>query len=311
MWFIKLPLCLLTFSFWVSKVFGIFRVGGYILDDSCSFVGGLNSQATILEGAILTMRFSIRSKVLIDVKKGTASEHGYTAFFKTDDNKEKVTSVYRKLLAGGGFQDRCEITPSENITFSCPEVSAYDPNAFSCARTPHMKAFVRSDRSWNVQICPSWFSLPKIATAALCPAVVENKMTETQLGITQVGVLIHEISHLYGADAFLTESCTDLMNLSSFSDANETYNAQACAELPADQQVLNANNYALYAGGGFMQSLTMLVSLMNGLSCRGWLYEFLQTTSTSPLMNLGVVSQGLAIVVPRVSRRALLRLYHL
>ena len=67
------------------------------------------------------------------------------------------------------------------------------------------------------------------------------------LWINQVGVLVHELAHLYGAFFWEEMSCTDRMDPDSMFYAEEEYRLQQCAELPADKQLLSAQNYAFYA----------------------------------------------------------------
>ena len=267
MWLTNSPRHVVIFcAFFILRVLGIYHVDGYIIDDSCNLVGGLKSKAVILEGAILSMRYGIQSKVLVDAQQGTASRHGYTALFKTDDSKEQVISVYRKILAGGAFYHKCQVAPYMNVTFSCPNVHQYDPSN-ACAKSPSIRAALRSDRAWNLRICPSWFERPKKATAKFCPSLKNNIMTETHLADTQVGILTHELSHVYGAVPSPTKPCTDLMDQDNVVVANETYGMQQCAELPADQQLHNAQNLALYASGRLIWFSRTFAPLIEFASC--------------------------------------------
>lgn len=49
---------------------------------------------------ILPIIWSNVEKTIADVEKGTASTHGYAAFFKTNENKKAVQDVYRAMVAG-------------------------------------------------------------------------------------------------------------------------------------------------------------------------------------------------------------------
>ena len=248
---------LIILSTVLAKVLGIFQEGNYVIDDSCSFVDGQNSKGWILANAISMMRYNIQHKILVDVQQGMASSHGYTAFFKTNDNKDTVTAMYTKILEGAGFMHRCAIAPYENITFTCPEVTEYNPNGpDGCGLKTHISAVYRSELPYLVELCPVFFYLPKTADPRRCPSVRKNKMTETALSFTQVGTLVHEWAHIYGADPAPDLPCTvttDENAVVNASDVLDVYRAQACAELPANRQILNAQNYALYYSGKSLQ----------------------------------------------------------
>ena len=243
----------LVISALFATTLGLSLNGNYYIDDSCSIVGGQSSNALVLADAISTMQYNIEHKVLVDLQQGVASQHGFTAFFKTNDNKDAVTSLYQKIALGDGFMDRCTIVPYENITFTCPEVTEYSADGpDGCARNIRISAFYRTELPYLVNICPTFYRLPKTADPRRCPSVRKNKMTETGLSFTQVGTLVHELGHIYGADPAPDLPCsvtTDENAIVNASDVLEVYRAQACAELPANRQILNAQNFALYYSG--------------------------------------------------------------
>lgn len=49
---------------------------------------------------LLPMIWGNLQETIADAKKGTASTHGYSAFFKTNDNIKAVQDVYEAMAAG-------------------------------------------------------------------------------------------------------------------------------------------------------------------------------------------------------------------
>ena len=79
-------------------------------------------------------------------------------------------------------------------------------------------------------------------------------MAKSGLAATQLGLLVHELAHVYGAMPWEDVECGVLMEEGSVLENTELYEAQECAELGAEVQVKHAQNYALFASGEFSLS---------------------------------------------------------
>ena len=224
----------------------LFDAGNYAIDDSCNTYIDNHSKLSVLTAAITLMQLRIENKALPDAQQGVASKHGYAAFFKTDENKAKVVEMYRKIAAGGSFQTKCFVAPFSRIIFRCAEISNAMPG---CPEDGRFFAFSTSLEPNVIDICPNFFRYRRSVSRTDCPSVRRNKMTQTHLGYTQISILVHELAHLYGADEMMEYSCNVRMDERTVIFSNETYGLQASAELAADKQVINAQNYAIYADG--------------------------------------------------------------
>lgn len=90
-------------------------------------------------------------------------------------------------------------------------------------------------------ICPSFWTLPAGLTRANCPKVVDNKAAPNDEALirSMYGSIVHMLVNVY-----LPESL-DYGN----SVVEEVNNVQDAVALNATESMVNANNYALYAGG--------------------------------------------------------------
>ena len=79
-------------------------------------------------------------------------------------------------------------------------------------------------------------------------------MARCGLAATQLGLLVHELAHVYGAMPFEDVECGVLMEEGSVLENTEVYEAQECAELGAEVQVKHAQNYAFFASGEFLSA---------------------------------------------------------
>ena len=61
--------------------------------------GRPNSPASMLQ-IVLPYIWRNLQDVLVDVKLGTASKHGYRSFFKTNSNKQHVQAIFQDIAEG-------------------------------------------------------------------------------------------------------------------------------------------------------------------------------------------------------------------
>ena len=178
------------------------------------------------------------------MKLGTASTYGFTAFFKTNNNRPAVQQVFQNMALGapvplGGFD--AEFYGGQSTappTFICLDQGNPDTLVMwnFCQNHPAVAAFQLGGSNW-ITLCPYYWTLGGIPAARQCPSVVNNELTPNNaiLVWNQFGVLVHELAHMYGVQ-------TD----------EETFMIQDAVNLDATQSVANAQNYAMYAAGRFV-----------------------------------------------------------
>ena len=89
-----------------------------------------------------------------------------------------------------------------------------------------------------IYLFPPFWDLPREPDERFCPQVRNNKVAvnDQTLGLHQWGTLVHEL-----ADKYLHPAYEEGMV--------EYYDVQDCIDLPAGRQVVNAENYSLFASG--------------------------------------------------------------
>lgn len=202
--------------------------------------GQPGSEASQLQ-SLLPQVYDGLQKVILDLQ-ATASEHGYSAFFKNDSNKAEVLQVYQKMAAGANvYVGRLNHVSERRPTFACannvPETDlAYQ---YCKPRTPLM-SWVHTEL---IFLCPLFWMMPQTTLPSDCPLVVANTLTpnDDRLLQNQEALLVGSLVHLYhDFDSSIIVTIAD------------------ASELSASQSLINPPNYALYyAGERFI--LTMLV----------------------------------------------------
>ncbi|MCJ1302022.1 hypothetical protein MMC08_004823 [Hypocenomyce scalaris] len=207
--------------------------------------GQANSHASYLQTLLPLMASSLQNAIT-DVQLGTASMHGYTAFFKTNDNKKAVQSVFQNIADGTSITlDNNSALVSGRLTARPTVVCATQDDAAtsalinSCNAEPKMAASMLPASEFIV-ICPFFWTLPVFPPPNACPTVVNNELTpdNTNLVYSQYAALVHELTHLYNP-----------AEPASGTGEGETYRVQQAVNLNAAQSLANANNFAFYAAG--------------------------------------------------------------
>ena len=189
------------------------------------------SHATHLQTLIPYMQSELQA-VLSDLDRGTASP-AYRSFFKTNDSLDTVRQVFTDIIKGSAI---LSVDPPMPPTLVCAD--ADQPLAHQvldrCTTPRRLVGFV-SDPDKFVYICPSFWTLPRIARKAACPWVVAGKLlTEPwNLRTTQYAVLVHELVHVYNR----------------FDSREEVYDLLDVVGLNASKSLGNAQNFASYAAG--------------------------------------------------------------
>ena len=203
--------------------------GGYLIHLCNS--GQPNSEASRLQELLPRMKYGLR-KVIADVQLGTASKHGYSAFFKDDSSKVEVLRVYRQIAAGANFVLANKI---RRPTFICANPET--PLLYQyCLGRPDT-ALMSWMQTELMPICPHFWSIQQRAFRPDCPLVVRNVLTPNDMRLlgNQEALLVGNLVHLYHrvGPEFITA-------IADVSDLN------------ASESLLNPPNYALYYAGGYL-----------------------------------------------------------
>lgn len=204
------------------------------------YANSTTSQAAYLK-AFLPQVFSSLEAVLRDLKLGTASRHGYKAFFKTDDNVEAVRDVFQKMidgpdvLSGMATQEKRLTAP----TFICANEGEPDTAILrqTCGRPVRPVMYVGENQGF-VTICPLFWSLRRIPPRRACPSISDNQFASDgiALGQNQFAITVHELVHLFNPHDDMRQ---------------EVYDIRDVFNLNATRSFENAHNFALYAAGKY------------------------------------------------------------
>lgn len=199
--------------------------------------GQPGSEASKLQN-LLPQVYNGLQKVIADLQLGTASTHGYSAFFKNNSNQAEVMLVYQRMAAGASvvFGQGRNIDPIslKQPTFVCANNAPETATLYEyCMRRPNTPLM-----SWMhtelMPLCPSFWAIKKQARLSDCPLVVANTLTpnDDRLLRNQEALLVGILVHLYH-DYYENLAVT-------ITDASE---------LSASESLVNPLNYAHYYAG--------------------------------------------------------------
>ena len=214
----------------------------------CNANSSTNSQAAYLQALLPSVWQSIQG-LLQDISRGIASQHGYAAFFKTNDNLEFVRQIYQEIVDGP--DTLTSAGPGSQIRTTPPTIICANPNEpdtvllqESC-NGPVGHGGVLAGVPMNsgiVFVCPHFFHLPRVPRRAACPRVnLANNEFEagddgSELGRNQLAILVHEIAHIY-------------LQEKGLGGQKEVYGISGAVALNATASYKNAMNYAFYVAG--------------------------------------------------------------
>ena len=192
---------------------------------------------------------------ITEMQKGSASQHGYSAFFKSDTNIPYATSILEKLI----YRDRIPLADDtlHRIRLVC--VSADDEetkgwyNAWLASHTRQLQQVgfgagpdrigLSVEDSADVLLFPTFWALHEQAGEEDCPRVVQRRgrpravPNTTQLARNQVGVIVLQLLNKY------------LLDVPGSLLMEEVFVINECIELRAEEQRSNAMNYAMLVSG--------------------------------------------------------------
>ena len=211
----------------------------------CGSSGQAGSQASIL-GDILPKVWTHLQAVITDSKLGTSSSHGFTAFFKTNDNKVAVQDRFQKLIEAPPIilsPHRAQITrnPTAPPTIVCANQgdphTEYIYNSL-CKPNEHTLGGHRPNTEVTV-LCPLFWRMSRDGwiepLSGFCPRLVNNALSPNTAALTfnLMSIIVHELIHVYNEDQQVPAG-------------NETYHIQDAVELNATDSMNNAANFAFY-----------------------------------------------------------------
>lgn len=209
--------------------------------------GQPGSEASKLQ-SLLPQVYNGLQKVITDLQLGTASPHGYSAFFKDDSSKEEILLVYQRMAAGAGVA----VGEGRNIdpinlrrpTFICvdnvPETDLLYRYCMRASNTP----FMYWKETELMPLCPTFWTFKKKARPSDCPLVVANTLTpnDDRLLGNQEALLVSILAHLY--HDYGDEKAVRITEVS---------------ELNASESLKNPPNYSFYYAGKSLKC-SMLVT---------------------------------------------------
>ncbi|KAL9613107.1 MAG: hypothetical protein Q9167_002324 [Letrouitia subvulpina] len=224
------------------------QAGPYQIDESCDqLFRGNTTYGALLEKDIEDMRSNLWDKIRLDLTDNLRTSPAFRAFFKSPESADYVKNMFYLIHLGPRIA--IDDNAPTAVTMVClPNNKLEDqPAQQFCLDNPNT-VVLYSENSSNLWMCEQAFLewIPSAPQHASCPVLGEDgkmKYPEEELegpeGVLPLHtnrqtIIVHELAHSY--------SVFDPPE----SDAAEVYETQACAELPAVKQLMNAQNYALY-----------------------------------------------------------------
>ena len=208
--------------------------GNYLIHRCNS--GRPGSEASKVQ-SLLPQVYNGIQKVIADLQLGTASTHGYSAFFKDDSSKAEVSQVFQKMAAGAnvilhyvGNNDRVYL---RRPTFICAnDVPETDLIYQYCMRLPGPTLMNWIDTEL-IALCPLFWEVKQQARSSDCPLVVANNLApnDDRLLKNQEALLVVSLVHFYHKQQSMVMAVADAVELNN------------------SESMSNAPNYALYYAG--------------------------------------------------------------
>ena len=174
--------------------------------------------------------------IVVDANQGTDSQYGYQAFFKTNDNIPFVTDTFGKMSDSASVNVGGQ---EQQVVFVCanpgdPVVATVYNNMM--ATQPRAAAYSAFGNN-AIYLFPFFWALSRKPYPFRCPHVRNGICSPNSdyLGRTQYATIVHELADKY-------------LHLNDM-NAMDVYNIQDCIDLPANEQIDNAENYAMYVSG--------------------------------------------------------------
>lgn len=209
--------------------------------------GQPGSEASKLQN-LLPQVYDGLQRVIIDIQLGTASTHGYSAFFKNDSSKAEVLQVYQEIAAGASIavgRGRGRNTNPISLrhpTFICANDAPETDLLYQyCIGSPSSPLMIWRETELIV-LCPFFWENKEAPALSDCPLVVANSITpnDDRLMGSQEALLVGGLMGLYHQYEFgMVSTITD------------------ASELSASESLKNAPNYGFYYACECLKSTLM------------------------------------------------------
>ena len=210
-----------------------------------------NSAAAQLATLVTQIRLNIKL-VIREVQKGTASEFGYEAFFKSNSSIPRVLQMFDKIANGDQVKAPTSYGRSSWLKpkkgppiIGCVSTrynGLFNDDAFRHCGNPPGYAYYIDGSAW-VYLCPRFWNATTYPLEKNCPHFYENGTMGphgTVLHMNQEAIFVHELVHLYMPA--LAKRRT------------ERYTVESAMGLSAEEAVDNASNYGYFYSCVFLSA---------------------------------------------------------
>ena len=209
--------------------------------------GIANSNAAMLQ-ELLPQVWQNLQAARTDAQLGTTSVHGFTSFFKSNDNKATVNAIFGDISAGSevvlnpdeavraGKQTSSPIlvclNAEDSLTQGLYHYMCTNENGYGIGHWQNSEL---------IALCPKFFKLTAAPTANLCPSVLHNSLVpnDHRLLVNQYALFVYQLAHLY--IPWHKRIGTATSQVTSY--------IQAAADANVVDSVGRPDNYAFYAAG--------------------------------------------------------------
>ena len=230
----------------LGQVDKIFQQNYWVVGCKAGTPGGA---AARLKNLITEIRLNLRL-VIRETRKGTDSELGFEAFFKTNENIPRVLKIFSKIANGDKVRApkshgrsnwlKPKKTPPV-IGCSSSVQGEFTSESYKQCQDPPRYAYYPSDSVW-VYLCPVFWDVPATPSGKYCPQVYDNGTVtsdSTLLHMSQQAIFVHELVHMY------------LGSLAG--NLTERYAVGDAMKLSAKEAIKNASNYGYFYAGNSLR----------------------------------------------------------
>ena len=206
-----------------------------------------NAAARRLKHLITQIRLNLII-VIREAKKGVASQFGFGAFFKTDDNIPRVVEMFEQIANGDKIKHLKSNQRSSWLRFGkgypivgCAFAGEDEINskAYQACQDPPRYAYQPLGSAW-IYLCPNFWKVSKRPSDLYCPGIRDDgslaEPDNLNLHMSQEAIFVHEVVHTY-------------LGLPFQSEIVERYTIGDVTELSGEQAVDNASNYGYFYSG--------------------------------------------------------------
>lgn len=210
----------------------------------CNY-GEPNSEASYLQSLLRQINIHLRD-VIADAELGTASNKGYSAFFKSNENVHEVMRVYKAMAA-----EEDVIVPSlwnastpgtkpARPTFVCVDDTPDDGGMYrQCVNEDSHVPMVAMSETGTIALCPLFWDEDRVPLPRTdCPRLSGNTVSPNirALSQNQEAMIVYKLAELYGK----VNKAPDV-----------AMKIQDAVDLDAEDSIANPYNFALYYAGQY------------------------------------------------------------